>query len=258
MLSQFLLVFLLTQVYMLFWFTVSLILSRNDVADFAWGIGFIVVALSLFVTSPDGFEILAIVTVLTIVWGTRLALHIGKRLLTKGEDSRYLVWRKSWSKNFIIRSYLQVFMLQGLIMFLISFPVIIASLSRGGSTHSSPVIIGVIVWLSGFLTESIADKQLAGFIRNPKNKGHIMQSGLWKTSRHPNYFGEVLQWWGLFIIVSTLPFGLVAIIGPITITFMILFVSGIPLLEKKYAGRLDFEEYKKRTSIFIPWLSKSK
>ena len=119
------------------------------------------------------------------------------------------------------------------------------------------VIIGFIVWLIGFYFESVGDKQLANFIHNPENKGKLMTEGLWKYSRHPNYFGEVTQWWGIWIIALSVPYGWVAIIGPITITILILFVSGVPLLEKKYKGRSDFEAYKKRTSIFIPLPPKS-
>jgi len=241
---------------MVMWFVISLILKRNDVADLAWGIGFVLIAMTLLISSPEGYDVLAIVTVLTLIWGTRLALHILKRLLTRGEDPRYLEWRNSWGKYFVIRSYLQVFFLQGCIMFLISFSSIIASLNRGASVYSPLVFIGVIIWLLGFVIESISDKQLAKFLRNKDNRGHVMQSGLWKYSRHPNYFGEVAQWWGIFVVVCTMQYGLVAIISPLTITLMILFVSGIPLLEKKYADRPEFQDYKKRTSVFIPWFPK--
>lgn len=238
------------------WFMISLAIRRNDVADLAWGIGFVVVALSLLITSPEGYDIIAVVSVLTLIWGTRLALHILKRLLTRGEDSRYLLWRNTWGKYFVIRSYFQVFFLQGCIMFLISFSAIIASQNKGGSAYSPIVFAGVMIWVVGFIVESVADKQLGKFVRNPKNKGHVLQSGLWRYSRHPNYFGEVTQWWGIFTIVSGMPYGLLAIISPLTITAMILFVSGIPLLEKKYADRPEFQAYQKRTSIFIPWFPK--
>jgi steroid 5-alpha reductase family enzyme len=113
-------------------------------------------------------------------------------------------------------------------------------------------IAGFLVWGFGFYFESTGDRQLKEFISNPENKGKIMNKGLWQYSRHPNYFGEVTQWWGIFIIALSIPGSSFTIIGPLTITILILFVSGIPLLEKKYAGRPDFEEYKKRTSVFVP------
>lgn len=240
--------------YMTFWFIVSLIQKRNDVADTAWGLGFVVIAwLSFFLS---GFSYSAfLVNCLVTVWGLRLALHIYNRNKNKPEDSRYLEWRKSW-KNFYLRSYLQVFLLQGIFLFLISFPVMVInhSISKGFGILE---IIGFFVWCLGFYFQSVGDNQLREFISNPTNKGKIMNKGLWRYSRHPNYFGEVTQWWGIFIIALSVPFGFITIIGPITITLLILFVSGIPLLEKKYAGRKDFEEYKKRTSIFIPLPPKS-
>ena len=112
--------------------------------------------------------------------------------------------------------------------------------------------IGVLVWIFGFFFESVGDAQLAKFIKDPVNKGKLMQQGLWRYTRHPNYFGEVTQWWGIWLIALSVSHGLLGIIGPITITILILFVSGIPLLEKKYTSRADFEEYKQTTSIFIP------
>ncbi len=236
-------------VYMFFWFIISIIKKRNDVADIAWGLGFPILAWISFVIS--GFSLLSIlVNILVTIWGVRLAWHIYKRHKGKPEDSRYLAWRKEW-KNFYFRSFLQVFMLQGLMLFLISIPVIFINNSKL-SSFSILSILGIAVWLVGFYFEVTGDAQLSNFISKPENKGKVMQEGLWKYSRHPNYFGEVTMWWGIFIISLAIPSGLFTIIGPITITILILFVSGVPLLEKKYAGRQDFEKYKKQTSVFLP------
>ena len=108
------------------------------------------------------------------------------------------------------------------------------------------------MWILGFVFESVGDAQLARFIKDPANKGKLMQSGLWQYARHPNYFGEVLMWWGLWIIALSVPNGLYGIIGPLTITFLILKVSGIPMLEKRMEENPEFVEYKKRTSKFFP------
>jgi steroid 5-alpha reductase family enzyme len=108
------------------------------------------------------------------------------------------------------------------------------------------------VWLIGFYFESVGDAQLALFIQNPTNKGKLMQTGLWAYSRHPNYFGEVTQWWGIWLIALTTPWGIVTVVGPLMITFLILFVSGVPLLEKKMETHQDFAAYKKRVSVFLP------
>jgi steroid 5-alpha reductase family enzyme len=235
--------------HMTFWFIVSVIKKRNDVADIAWGLGFVLMAwLSFFIS---GFSFKAfLINGLVTVWGLRLTWHIYHRNKNKPEDSRYLEWRKTW-KYFYFRSYLQIFLLQGIFLYLISLPVIFINHSVSDSIGFLTAI-GLLVWGFGFYFESIGDKQLKEFVSNPANKGKLMDKGLWRYSRHPNYFGEVSQWWGIFIITLSVPGSIFTIIGPLTITILILFVSGIPLLEKKYAGRPDFEEYKKRTSVFIP------
>lgn len=235
--------------YMTFWFIVSVSKKRNDVADIAWGLGFVLLAWFSFYLSGYSFKAF-LVNGLVTVWGLRLAIHIYNRNKKRGEDSRYLAWRKTW-KNFYLRSFLQVFMLQGIFLFLISLPVMFInhSVSNGFGYLE---VVGLLVWVFGFYFESVGDKQLKDFISNPANKGKLMDKGLWRYSRHPNYFGEVTQWWGIFIIALSISGSFFTFIGPATITILILFVSGIPLLEKKYTGRSDWEEYKKKTSIFIP------
>lgn len=235
--------------YMIVWFFFSVLKRRNDIADIAWGIGFVFMAWLSFYLS--GFSYIALfVNCLVTIWGVRLAWHIYLRNKDKPEDSRYLEWRKTW-KNFYLRSFLQVFLLQGTLLYLISLPVLFINRS-GGDYFGSVAFIGLSVWTMGFYFESMGDKQLGEFIRNPANKGKLMDKGLWKYSRHPNYFGEVTQWWGIFIIALSLPSSFFTIVGPLTITVLILFISGIPLLEKKYEGRPDWEEYKKKTSMFFP------
>lgn len=238
--------------YMTFWFIVSLIIKRNDVADFAWGLGFVLAAWFSFFYFGPSLKALIINTLVTI-WGLRLAFHIYKRNINKPEDFRYQNWRKTW-KFFYLRSYLQVFVLQGLLMFTILVPV--SFINKYGSSLLFLDFVGMIVWVFGFYFESTADKQLSDFLHKPENKGKLMTEGLWKYSRHPNYFGEVVQWWGLYLATLSISNGYLTIIGPLTITFFILFVSGVPLLEQKYKGRPDFEEYKKHTSIFVPLLQK--
>jgi steroid 5-alpha reductase family enzyme len=237
------------------WFLISIIKKRNDVADMAWGLGFIFIA-GLLMINNNSFGFLNFLTlILVTIWGLRLAIHIFIRNRKKAEDYRYEEWRQQWGKYFYIRSYLQIFLLQGLLMLIISMPIIlIMSVKNDGFNIIN--ILGILIWFIGFLVESTADKQLADFIKNPTNKGKIMMDGLWHYSRHPNYFGEVTQWWGLFIMAVTLPFGTIGILGPLMITFLILKVSGVPLLEKKYIGNVDYEKYKKKTSVFVPWFPK--
>ncbi|OGD83025.1 hypothetical protein A2572_01025 [Candidatus Collierbacteria bacterium RIFOXYD1_FULL_40_9] len=251
--SIFLQVAILVFVYMTVWYSVSLVLKRSDVADLAWGLGFICISLFLYLNNPQNPTI-KIVSLLVFFWGSRLSWDIFDRLINSSEDYRYLQLRQQWGKWFYIRSFFQVYLLQGIFMFLISLGIIYASQSTANSL-SLQIISGLVIWYIGFALEYVADTQLKDFINMPQNKGRLMTEGLWKFSRHPNYFGEVTQWWGIFILVANQQ-SLISLISPITITILILFVSGIPMLEKKYADRPDWQDYKNRTSAFVPWWPK--
>ncbi len=238
-------------IYMSLWFVISLIKKRNDVADVAWGLGFVLMAWTSFALSEDAGVRGLLVCALVSMWGLRLAWHIHHRNKGKAEDYRYLAWRQEWGKWFYPRSYLQVYLLQGALLFLIILPVLL--INKGPATALGLFdLVGVAVWLLGFYFEAVGDAQLAKFIANPENKGKLMQSGLWAYTRHPNYFGEVTQWWGIGIIALSLPEGALGLIGPLTITFLILKISGIPMLEKKMEQHPDFADYKRRVSVFIP------
>lgn len=236
--------------YMNFWFIVSLIKKRNDVADVAWGLGFVLLAWSSFYLWMEKSGLALLVNFLVSIWGIRLALHINQRHAGKPEDYRYLKWRQEWGKWFYLRSYFQVYILQGIFLFLIVLPVLV--INNSPNLVNIFTISGIVVWLIGFYFEMVGDYQLSQFIKDPNNKGKLMMSGLWANSRHPNYFGEVAQWWGIFLIALPLNYGWVSIIGPITITFLILKVSGVPMLEKKMEQNPAFAEYKNRTSMFFP------
>jgi len=241
--------------YMTLWFLISLLRKRNDVADVAWGLGFVLLAWTSFFLSGSSGTRGILVGSLVSVWGLRLAWHIHARNRGKAEDYRYLAWRREWGRWFYLRSYAQVYLLQGVLLFLIALPVLI--INRGeGKTFGFLNGIGVCVWLFGFLFESVGDAELARFVNDPLNRGKIMQSGLWRYTRHPNYFGEVAQWWGIWLAALGVPGSWFAIIGPLTISILILKVSGIPMLEKKMAENPDFAEYKRRTSVFLPWFPK--
>lgn len=237
--------------YMSGCFILSLFKKRNDIADVAWGIGFVLITWSSFFLAQH-FNTLHIFTgILISIWGFRLAWHIYTRNKGKTEDYRYLAWRKEWGKWFYIRSYFQVYILQGVLLYTIILPVLFIN-----NTSTTPwnilEIFGGLLWVFGFLFEAIGDAQLTRFIKNPSNKGKLMQSGLWQYTRHPNYFGEVVQWWGIWFIALSVPYGALTIIGPLTITFLILKISGIPLLEKKMNSHPEFAAYKQRVSMFIP------
>lgn len=239
--------------YMSGWFVISLLARRNDIADVAWGIGFIVVVWLSYLFGNQSVNLL-IATVCVTFWGLRLATHIYTRNARKKEDYRYAQWRLEWGSWFIVRSYLQVYLLQGMFMFLVISPVLWLASNSYTFDWSWYHTLGMVVWIVGFIFEAVGDYQLRVFMKNPDNKGRIMRYGLWSRTRHPNYFGEVTLWWGIWLITLGTTFNVWSLVGPLTITYLILFVSGIPMLEKKYEGNKEFEDYKRSTPAFFPRL----
>ena len=233
--------------------------KRNDYADVIWGPGFVLASGAVLlwkfffqnINPFDGRSILLFIFV--SFWGIRLFLHIGLRTLKKDlEDIRYQNFRKAWGTTWIWRSYLQVFWLQGFFMMIIALPLIVTFDQSPSTQLGLAAFAGMILWILGFLFEAISDHQLKVFTSNPLNKGGLLTSGLWGWSRHPNYFGEVVQWWGIFFIALEVPWGWVTLISPLTMTFLILKVSGIPLLEAHMASRPGFASYAARTPVFFP------
>lgn len=242
-------------VYLNIIFILSLVKKNASIVDIAWGPGFILVVWVILVKNIVSFHQIYflhfLTAILITIWGSRLAWHIYQRNKGKPEDYRYAAWRQKWGKNFIWRSYFQIFMLQGIFLLLIIIPALLI-LKNKPKGFNLLHFFGLIVWLIGFFFEATADAQLRHFKKNPENKGKIITSGLWKYSRHPNYFGETVMWWGIFLLGLNSSHGWLGIISPLTITLLLTRVSGVPLLEKKYEGRPDFEDYKARTSAFFP------
>ena len=241
---------LIIGIYMGALFILSLIKKDNSIVDIAYGVGFILIALSIsnFTTLPQ-----ILIGACITIWGLRLAIRIYKRNKGKPEDFRYKKWRETW-KWFKTRSFFQIYVLQGAIIIGISSVTIAVN---SNVNHGNPVIIllGLALWLVGFYFEAVGDHELDQFIKNPENKGKIMDKGLWAYTRHPNYFGEVTMWWGLYLIaLSTGAWW--AIISPVIITYLLLKVSGIPMLEEKYKGNELYEAYQQRTNAFFPWKPK--
>lgn len=225
--------------------------DRYDIADIAWGPSFIVTAwISLILArQPLGWQQILPVVLVTL-WGLRLSWHILRRFQRSSGDPRYLAMVAGWKQHKQLQTYFRIFFSQELLMLLISTPVILAV--THASTVLVAVVLGTLVWLVGFVFESVADRQLALFLANPAHKGALLTSGLWAHSRHPNYFGEVTQWWGLAIIALGSPFGYVGMLGAALITLLITKVSGIPLVEARYKGRKDWEEYAGRVRALLP------
>ena len=244
-------------VYMTALFIIAILARDNSIVDIAWGPGFILVAAVTFCLRP-GFEARhVLISLLATIWGFRLAAHIFLRNRGRGEDFRYAKWRKDWGSWFLPRSFFQVFMLQGIFMLLISSPIVLVNRSpESGLTILDG--LGGLVWMIGFFFEAVGDFELKRFKRKPDNKGKIMTRGLWKYTRHPNYFGEAALWWGIWLIALSVDRGWAAIISPLAISFLLLKVSGVTMLEKKYAGNEEFAAYARRTSSFFPWFPKKK
>jgi steroid 5-alpha reductase family enzyme len=245
----------LVAVYMTAWFALALARKDNSIADIAWGLGFVLVAVFTFFRRGSLFLPL-LVTALVAAWGARLALHILVRNRKRGEDPRYAAWREKWGRSFVWRSYLQVFLLQGFFLLLIASPVILVNVDGSSPYAGRFWLAGLLVWVLGFLFEAVGDAQLARFKRDPANKGRIMDRGLWAYTRHPNYFGESTMWFGIWLIALEVPHGWITVVSPVLITFLLVKVSGIPLLEKRYAGNAAFQAYARRTSAFVPWFPK--
>lgn len=232
---------------------VSLRLANASIVDMWWGPAF-VVALGAYL----GFSLPAhprawLVLGATVVWAGRLAWHIGRRNVGHGEDPRYRAWREQHGPAWWWRSYLQVFLLQAVVAWIVSWPLSFA-VRDPGAFPTPWDSVGALVFLAGWLFEAVADRQLASFKRDPANRGRVMDRGLWRYSRHPNYFGESVLWWGLGIIGAGTPGGLAGLVGPLLMTWLLLRVSGVTMLERGLVNsKPGYEAYIARTSAFVPW-----
>lgn len=235
----------------------SLKLRDASIVDRVWGLGFVLLALVYTMLQetflPRAFLILA----LTAIWGLRLSWHIHRRNKGKPEDYRYQEMRKKAGPSFASRSLVRVFWLQGFMMWLISLPLLFAV-----TAPEMPIrildILGVGFWAIGFLFEALGDAQLRRFKMIQDNQGKIMDKGLWSLTRHPNYFGDACIWFGFFCIgaAATLPLGLLGIISPLLMTFFLVNVSGVALLEKTMSQKPGYLEYMAATPAFFPKISK--
>ncbi|MDD2591768.1 MAG: DUF1295 domain-containing protein [Erysipelotrichaceae bacterium] len=239
-------------VYFMIFFVVGTLIRNNSIVDIGWGLGFVIVSVFLIIIDDTVHTGQWLMTLLVSLWGLRLFYHILRRNWGKPEDFRYQKFRQDWGKNVIIRAFFQVYMLQGLFMYVISQPMIMLA-DTSNKANITMLIFGLIVWIIGYYFEVVGDAQLRKFKADMRNKGKIMMEGLWAYTRHPNYFGEATMWWGILLVAFSYHVSIFAFISPITITILLVYVSGVPLLEKAMKDRPGFAEYAKRTSIFIPW-----
>lgn len=233
---------------------INLILKDASIVDIFWGAGFVMSAWVAFAITYDSLTFRHwLIAILVTIWGLRLSLHIFMRNAGKGEDFRYVQWRKENGKNWWWRSFFKVFLLQGILMWIVASPLTTAQLSPQPANLTVLDFFGIILWTLGFFFESIGDYQLTRFRGNPANKGKLLNTGVWRYTRHPNYFGDSAQWWGFYLIALAAG-GWWTIFSPILMTYLLVKVSGVALLEKSLIqNKPGYKEYAESTNAFIPW-----
>ena len=230
---------------------VSLVLKDASIVDIFWGAGFAVVAWVTFFSADGESARMVLLLTLTTIWGLRLAVYLGWRNIGKAEDYRYRAMRKRLGSRFPLASLFTVFMLQGLLMWIVSLPVQAGQNTEGGLNGFD--IAGIAFWAVGLFFETVGDWQLARFKADPTNSGRVMDKGLWRYTRHPNYFGDFMVWWGIFLVAIATGESLWTVVGPIVMSILLIRVSGAALLENSLRKRRDgYEEYISRTSAFFP------
>lgn len=245
---------LVAWVYMTLIWIVSVRLKNASIVDPFWGAGFAVLAVTYYLLAEDGFDgRKTLITVLAAVWGLRLALHLVWRNMGKGEDYRYQQFRQKYGpQRYWWISYFQVFMLQGVLMVIISAPLLAAQFYGDPDRFTALDVLGVLLWGVGFFFEAVGDWQLARFKSKPANKGRVLDRGLWAWTRHPNYFGDAAVWWGHYLIAASTGWGALTVFAPALMTFLLVFVSGVAMLERHMREKPKYATYMARTSAFFP------
>jgi steroid 5-alpha reductase family enzyme len=239
--------------YMTTIWVVSLALHNSSIVDIFWGAGFVFIHWVYFVFTPDGFLGRKLLLGLLItIWGLRLSFYILRRNWGKPEDFRYQKWRQEAGGKWWWQSYFKVFVLQGFLLWIISTPLLAAQFSPAPAKLSLIDFAALAVWGVGFFFEAVGDWQLARFRVDPANKGKVMRAGVWRYTRHPNYFGDATQWWGYYLFALAAG-GWWTIFSPVLMTYLLRRVSGVALLEKSMVARPGYKEYVESTSAFLPW-----
>jgi len=233
------------------WALIAIYKKRASLADVAWGLGFFLVAWVSFLLSPFSWNSL-FVNLMVTFWALRLSAHIFWRNRNRKEDFRYESMKKAWGPHIKLRLFVQVFLLQGAILYIVALPILWIN-THPEIVKSYALALAIPFWLVGFLIETVSDLQLYRFQQNPLNHGKLLTTGLWRFVRHPNYLGEILQWWVLWAL-SAKEF---LVISPLLISFLIIKVSGIAPLEKKMQSHPDFAAYALKTPSLIPasWIN---
>jgi steroid 5-alpha reductase family enzyme len=239
-----------TVVAMVVTFGIARARKRYDTVDTFWGLGFAIVALAAFPFGDGPLALRLVVTALTVIWGVRLSVHLHLRNHKLPEDPRYVRMVERAGDNPALKIFVRVYLVQAVVLYFVSLPVQFAQYGTGIGVLGW---LGVAVWLVGFGFETVGDDQLRRFKADPANKGKVLDTGLWRYTRHPNYFGDACVWWGLYLLAcSTWP-GALTILSPIAMTYTLAKGTGKPLLEKGMARtRPAYAHYVERTSGFFP------
>ena len=232
---------------------VSLPLKNVSIVDIVWGAGFVLVGWVSYVVGDGTASRRLLLASMVTVWGGRLAVYLFWRNHGKGEDPRYVAMRKRRGDAFAVQSLWIVFGLQGVIMWVVSLPVQVGSVPDQPTSLGPVEVVGVVLWAVGLFFEAVGDWQLARFKADPDSQGRVMDRGLWRYTRHPNYFGDFCVWWGIWIVSAATGVGIYAVIGPIVMTFFLTRVSGVAMLERTIGKRrAGYDEYVARTNAFFP------
>jgi len=232
---------------------VSLRLRDASIVDIFWGPGFVMVAWTAHLVADSASVRAWLVCAMVTLWGVRLALHLARRNLGHGEDYRYRAMRERHGRRFPLISLGMVFLLQGALIWIIALPVLAVHAPTAVAPLHGIDALGILLFVAGLAFEWIGDVQLARFKRDAGNKGRVMDQGLWRYTRHPNYFGNFLLWWGIGLMALAVG-AWWALVGPLLLTFLLLKVSGVALLESTIAERRPgYRDYVRRTSAFLPW-----
>jgi steroid 5-alpha reductase family enzyme len=234
---------------------VSLALRNSSIVDPFWGTGFVIANWVYFFLTPEGFAGRKwLIGILVTIWGLRLSLYLLWRNWGKAEDFRYRKWREEAGEKWWWRSYFKVFFLQAILLWIISAPLLAANYAAIPGRLTILDLLAVLVWVIGFTFEAAGDLQLARFKAHPANKGKVLDRGVWRYTRHPNYFGDATQWWAYYLVAAAGAGGFWTIWGPILMTLLLLRVSGVTLLEKTLTStKPGYKEYVERTNAFVPW-----
>jgi steroid 5-alpha reductase family enzyme len=229
----------------------SVRLQNTSIADVAWGPGILVIGLTYYFTS-GGFPLRAQLTlILLAVWALRLGAHLGLRMRLEGEDFRHVRMRDEFEESWSYLSYVRVFLLQAVVAWVVSLPIYFAIVSLVPPSLTLFDYVGVLLVVAGIFFEAVGDEQLRRFRADRANKGKVLDTGLWRYTRHPNYFGEALVWWG-FGFIGLATGGLPGLFGPAIFTYLLIYVSGVSFLESFLVAKPGYIQYIGRTPAFMP------